>query len=91
MSFKSKQSPESLDGTILPQTYSNNSLLNICCNYNIPKTLINSTTQTIDDYDKDDIDDSCGSEASYEKDDELYEVHLKILHLWTFKTPIFYY
>lgn len=37
MNYNSK-SPESLNGTILPQTYSNNSLLNICCNYNLPKT-----------------------------------------------------
>ena len=74
MNFKSKQSQELLDGTILPHTYSNNSLLNICCNYNIPKTLINSTTQTIDDRDdRDDRDDTDDT------DNELYEVYLKIL------------
>jgi hypothetical protein len=69
MNYTSK-SPESLNGTILPQTYSNNSLLNIFCNYNIPKTLINSTTQTIDDGDDDDDGDDV---------DGLYNVHFKIL------------
>ena len=76
MNYTSK-SPESLNGTILPQTYSNNSLLNICCNYNLPKTLINSTTQTIDD--GDDRDDSESSESSDDKDNVLYDVYLKML------------
>lgn len=72
MNYNSKL-PESLNGSILPQTYSNNSLLNICCNYNLPKTLINSTTQTIDD--GDDRDDGDGDDRV----NELYKVHFKIL------------
>ena len=75
MNYNSKL-PESLNGSILPQTYSNNSLLNICCNYNLPKTLINSTTQTIDDGDdRDDRDDGDGDDRV----NELYKVHFKIL------------
>ena len=75
MNYNSKL-PESLNGSILPQTYSNNSLLNICCNYNLPTTLINSTTQTIDDGDdRDDRDDGDGDDRV----NELYKVHFKIL------------